>query len=101
LAAAEDLNGRGTDRRELSVVDDEGEQLKIDEVAGAVVVPLAIERVGAGVDLLCNLVAHAQAVDGTAWSEADRVVLVHGDLIVFVARPSFGLAKAWFRGRAG
>ena len=101
-----DVNGRTTVSETVDVA--RGANIRIGshlltvsagegESAGDTVI--AVERVGAGVDLLRDLVAQRQAVDGAAGCEADGVVLGHGDLVVFIAGSAFGQAEFHRDGR--
>ncbi len=76
-------------------VEQQREQLQVDQVASTVVVTAAVKRVGAGVDLLCDLVAQRQALDRSVRFASDRAVLRWRDAVVFVARaaPRRGSAR--------
>lgn len=94
LSTAEGLDTGRTDLRQVVDVEQQREQLQVDQVASTVVVTTAVERVGAGVDLLCDLVAQRQAVDRSVRVESDRAVLRWRDAVVFIARaPSARLSS--------
>jgi hypothetical protein len=80
-AQFEDLDACDADAREGAFADQLPQELEVDEIAEAVVVAAVCVDLGAGVDLLRDLVAHRYARDPLGPLELDGIQRAGGDAV--------------------
>ena len=100
-ASLEDFLSCPADVGEVGWVDERGEELKVDQIAGSCVRGVRVERVGACVDLLGDLVANRDAVDGMFGFDADPSVFAYVDRVVLQRRATFGFGDLDWNRREG